>query len=460
MKRRTETSLTVWTKILVLFIAISPFFPSILTGAEKLEQNWKNLPERVKVTDYFSFIYQQDPLSEITVIHILVKGGKRSVPLSRRGVALLATRLAVEMPDDEKLRDLMHLGSTMMYQIEGDFSTITINTLSENLEKTLQTISSVIRNPLYSGLRINNIKRYMEHQEKQRGDSSDSILTQTCIDVFFSDSEYGYGGSVFGTKESREAIKIKDVQDFFDRFFNHENMVVVVTTNLDKNKVAEILKPHFESFPATPPQTPPPLPKVTGKIPVKKQVVLEKEKEQVLIAFSVMLPGSSHKNFAMGYMLENFLGKGIGSKLWSLREKQELAYSLKTEFTQMKDAGLLTIYMKTDPGKKDEAYQELKKILMDVYNTGATAEEFSATQEWSRADFYRDNETKIRRAQSLAYFEAMGLTYNYLDAFFTSVEEVTVDEFNRYIKEVLNPGHMIEVMIGPGPGNPPLPGEQ
>ena len=168
----------------------------------------------------------------------------------------------------------------------------------------------------------------------------------------------------------------------------------------------------------------------------------------MLISFGALLPGMSRKNFALIYMLENLLGKGIGSKLWPLRAKKELAYSLNTRFFQMKDAGLLTIFLKTDISKREEAHQALKGLIIDLYKKGITPEDLAITKVRSRADFLRDNETKVRRAQWLAYFEALRVGFDYLEAFFSQLDQVTLEDLNTYLKKVLNPDQLLEVVIG------------
>lgn len=441
---------------LFLFSLCLPVFSPLLRGESQKKWTWKYPPERVKVTDDFSYIYQQDPQSAITVIKLMSRGGKRSVPLSKRGTALLATRLTVEMPDSDKLRKLMHLGSTMMYTIEGDYTTVTVKTLSENLEDTLKIVAGVIKDPLYSGLRIHNIKRYMEHRQKRLDDSPNHIMMQTFIDAFFGHTEYGYGSSVYGSEESRDTIKKKDVQAFYDRYFSRDNIEIIVTSNIEKSELSGHIQKHFQGFNKTKPAAES-LPAASGKIPGKKRYTIEKDKEQVLIALGILLPKMSKKNFTMGYMLENFLGKGIGCKLWPLREKKELAYSLTTSYTQMKDAGLLTVMLKTDPGKQEEAYKALNTLIAGVHKDGATGEDLEITRIRSASDFLRGNETKMRRAQTLAYFEAMGTGYGFIGGFLKELDNVTVEEFNQYIKNTLDQGKMVEVFIGPRQENPQAP---
>lgn len=437
VNKKKEIAATI-LPVFIIFICLSAH---ILAQVQAKEKIWKHQPEKVVVNDEFSFIYQQDESSKITVIHILVKGGKRAVPVGQRGLSFITTGLAVEMPDIDEVRQLMQMATAHYYHVHTDYVTISIQCLTENLEKTLKIIARVLRKPLFSGLRINNVKRYMKHRQKGEVDSPEQLMELTFFNSLFT----SYAGSIYGDPGSLKKIKKKDILNFYNRFFNHANIVISVCTDLSKAEMIPIISMNFDSFPPGKTQ---PLEPVQASVPEKKEIFLKKDNQQVLISFGALLPGMSRKNFALIYLLENLLGKGIGSKLWPLRDKKELAYSLKTRFIQMRDAGLLTIFMKTDISKRAEAQQALKSLLMDLYKNGITPEELASTKVRSRADFLRDNETKVTRAHWLAYFEALGVGFDYLEAFFSHLDQVTHEDLNTYLKKVLNPDQLLEVVIG------------
>lgn len=412
---------------------------------------WKNQPEKIRLKvnkndDHLSFIFHQDTSSEITVIRILINGGKRAVPASLRGLALITTRLSLEMTTAASVRELMHLGSNFIYHVEGDYSMITIKSLSGNLEETLGIIVKIMKNPLFSGIRIGNIKKYMEHRQKREKDSLEHLMELTCFNAFFD----GYDGSIFGNDDSRKKIKKKNILQFYNRFFNRANMIISVSSDLTKTSIEKIIKKYFAAFPGGEPLEARP---VRASIPGEKEFFLKKDNQQVLISFAALLPGMSRKNYALICMLENLLGKGIGCKLWPLRAQKDLAYSLNTKVKQLQEGGLFIIYLKTDAEKKEEAYTALKELINDFYKSGITEDELHTAKVLARANFLRANETKGRKALNMAYFEAMGLGFNFLEDFFAYVDQITSADFNIYMKKLLTPAHLIEVIIGPDEGN-------
>ncbi|MDQ1352322.1 MAG: Peptidase [Acidobacteriota bacterium] len=429
-----------------------------MTSVQGTGKTWKNQPERVQVENMqnsapFSFIFDRDTSSGITVLRIFIAGGKKAEPPDRKGLAFLTTRLSVEIPETSDVIKLMTQGSSIATDVNGDYSIITITCLSENLEETLKIVTGILRAPLISSLRISYIKKAMELQQRNEEDSTGLSMGREFFNAFFGNS--GYGGSIFGTAapgtpNSLKAIKKKDIVDFYKTFFNRTHIAIVVSSDLSRAELKPIIKKYFQLLPAGESKQGR-KGEATGEINnEKRDFYFKKENTQALVSLGTRLPGMSPRHFVCASMLENLLGEGIGSKLWPLRAELNLAYSLKAKAIQMKDAGILWAYLRTDNSRKEKAFEELKKILTDLYQNGVNDEEFAATKIRTRAQFLRTNETKETRTYYLGLFEQIGPGFQFLEDFFSTIETITPAEFNVYIKEVLNPGRLVKIIIGPG----------
>jgi len=413
---------------------------------------WKHTPEKVHIDDNLSFIFHRDNSSEITVFRIFFKGGRRSEPKTRKGLAFLTTRLCIEIPNQSDIRKLMELGSSFFTRVEWDYSIITIKCLSENLADTLKILTHILRKPLFSALRISHIKKYMKHRQKREEDDADQLMQREYFNLFFGNSSYS--GSIFGDSDSLKRIKKKEIVGFYKRFFNLSNMVISVSSDFKKSEVKEIIKKFFLSLPPGEKQTPLPPVKVkemsTAIVTVeKKESFFKKDKAQSLVSLAVMLPEMTPHNFTCAFMLENLLGEGIGAKLWPLRAVKKLAYRLRTKVIHMKDAGILIVYLNTDKSKKNTASQALKKVMTDLYKNGVAENEFSHTKIRSKAYFLRNNETKEMRTFYLGFFESIGMGFTFLEDFFFHVDRITIEDLNSYVKEVLKPDRLVKIIIGP-----------
>jgi zinc protease len=428
--------------IIGLFVFVSFSVQAIPSSENYL---LKNQPSMDILSNGLTFIYQKDDSSATSVVQIFIRGGKRREPEGKAGVAFLTTRLCLELPDQQLLQRLMNQAMNRTYLCRDDFSVIKISCLSGNLEEATKLITQILKDPLISGLRIERIKEFMNHYRKLQEDEPINNAHTVALDTLFFGSPYA--GSTFGTEQSLKDIKKRDVENYHNTCVRAGNMIVAVSTDLEKEKALRIVQPYFEEFPEG---------KLSEADPISfspaenTNVFLEKDAQQTLVYMAFPLPKISQKNYVFSMMLENLLGKGVNSKLWSLRtEKKLAAYIVDSRAFLMREGGMLEAYLETDQTKKEMAVAELKKTVQDLYKNGISSEEFSVTKVHSKGTALRENETKDARTHNLAFMEALGLGYDFLNRVLAEIDATTLPEFNAFIRNVLNPEKAVTITVGP-----------
>jgi predicted Zn-dependent peptidase len=391
-------------------------------------------------------ILEHNDASATTFLQFLIRGGQRAEPQGKQGLSFLTTRLAVEIPDSTKIQELMSLSSRFSITSRGDYSLINIGCLTSNFESTLKILSKIIADPIISGLRVDAIKKFMSHQSEVERDDSLIIGHLASLAAFF--GRPGYEGSIYGREETLGAIKTKDASDFYERWFTAPNIVLSVASDLEKEPILSLLDKYLAKFPSAPSSTP--LPPVVRRVPQERKIFMERETKQILVSLAFPLPEVSPRSYLLNELIQNFLGEGAGSKLWPLRSEEKLAYNVGCRVTQMLEGGLLEAYLETDKTKREEALKALDDTVGSVWEQGLTEEEFEAARALLKANFLRDNELKPTKAATLAYFEALGLGFDYFTKFLTELEDLTLGETTAYIKDLLNPEKAVVVVVGPG----------
>lgn len=392
-------------------------------------------------------IIQNDEASSVTVLEILIKGGKKAEPDGKEGLSYLTTRLALEIPDQSNAIEFMEKSSRYMMTTKGDYSVIHIECLSEFLENTLGVFIQILEDPLFTGIRIDRIKEYMNNQRKIEGDDNINVGHLAQLRTFL--GNLGYGGSINGEEESLKKLKARDIEAFYKNYFWAGNMILVAVSDLDGEELFGILEKHFGSFPSKKPAESSPLLSSDKSPSDEKETVIEKDTKQALVSIAFALPKISPKNQALAVLLENLLGKGPGSRLWTLRTEEKLAYNVNAQTTIMKEGGILEAYLESDGTKCDAAKEALKNIIQELYEKGISSDELQEAKILVKSNFLRANETKDKRTGTFGQFEALGLGFDYFAKFFGEVDAVTLDEINGYMKEVLNPEKSALVIVGP-----------
>ncbi|MBE0665411.1 MAG: insulinase family protein, partial [Candidatus Aminicenantes bacterium] len=179
-----------------------------------------------------------------------------------------------------------------------------------------------------------------------------------------------------------------------------------------------------------------------------QRLTLERQAAQAHVSLSVLLPEATADNFLMAALLETWLGKGIGSRLWSLRSRGDLAYGLNAELQPNREAMLLSVYLQTDNRRSPQALKELMQLMQTAHDTGSDEAELAAAKAYARADFWRENETREHRAATLAFLEGSGLSYRLAGDFSERLEKISLEEFNRALRAWLAPERWFILLIG------------
>lgn len=418
----------------------------MMTGwaAGPREMPWKERPEKFTLSTGLLCVYQKDRISPTTVVALFTAGGKSAVPKGLDGLAYLATRLTLEIPDEGKVQDLMSQATRMSLLCSEDCSIVLIECLSENLEDALRVAAKIIQNPLMTGLRIGRTKDMMKLYE--RAEADDSVVTGRNIIMrsFFDGS--GYGTAAYGTAESLKAIERKDVVAFYRRFFTKPNLFFCVGTDLEKEPVRALLEKYFAKFPDGEAGGIAPAPPA---LPQDREIVLPKDTKQTYISRAFALPAPDAPNQAKGYLLETLLGKGPGSRLWGLRIAEKLAYNVDAHVTWTKSSGILEAYLETENAKSARASEALDGTLAGLQDKGITDEELRTTRTMAKAQFLRATEGKAPRMRILGLFEVLGLGHGHLAGLFEAIDDVTLEDMNAYIRAALSPERALKVTIGP-----------
>lgn len=410
---------------------------------------WKERPERFVLATGQVCLFQRDGASPTTVVHLFVPGGKADVPAGEDGLAYLATRLTLEIPDYAVAQDMMAQATRLRLAVLEDSCVLSLECLSENLEAGLRVAAAIVQDPLITGPRIDNAKKTMAIYAKAEGDDAVEAGHAAVLTAFFGGR--GYGGATFGTEASLKILSKKDIVSFYGLHFTRNAVVFAVSSDLGRDRVQPLLEKYFTKFPARAvgPSAP-----AEAALPEVREVRLEKETKQAFVGRAFLLPPPTASGLAKGYLLHVLLGVGPGSRLWELRAGQKLAYNVGARLTWMKGRGLVETYLETGTEKRDGAVVALDAALAGLHRTGLAPDELAMTKSLARAHLLRSLERKSARAQMMGQWEILGPGLEAFEGAFDGLDAVGLEEMNAFIRDVLDPAKSLLVVVGGGKGRP------
>jgi zinc protease len=436
--RNDHSAKAVFIFFVVLGMALSP---SVTRGQKP------DPPQKQIFENGLTVISQKDDSSAITILEILVKGGKQSELPGQEGLSYLATRLALEIPDRASVQEVMEKSARTMMTSRGDYSFIHLECLSEYLDPILKIVSGILKEPLFSSIRVSRITGVMSEQAKIESDDNMNVGHLALLRTFLKGR--GYSGSIFGEESSLKKLKSREIETYYKASFTPGNMILASVSDLDSEHLTAVLKKYFGDLK---PQKTPPSPatsRTDGRTGLElPEKLIEKDSAQTLISSGYALPPLTEKNYTLAVLAESLLGRGPGSRLWPLRTERKLAYNVNAKATVMKGGGLIEAYLETDPAKAAEARDALTSALREVWAHGVTPDELQVAKTFARADFLRGNEPKSNRTETLGSFEALGLGFEYFSRYLEDLNAVTLDEINIYLQTILDPANEATVIVG------------
>jgi predicted Zn-dependent peptidase len=390
---------------------------------------WPQAPVRFELDNGLAVVCFADANSGNSVVQILAKGGQRLEAPGKQGLTYLTMNLALQVPELGDVQRLMEMGAAHYLNVFPDYALITIQCRSVYLEETLNILARQIIDPLLSGLRINAVKTRLKNSQKQEQDQPLEAMRLAQRQAFFSDS--AGAGSVFGNEASLAAIDKKDISALHQALFSSKNLELLVVSDMKTTAIKEILAKTCGRFPANPVPLEPPLSSVPGPFPMQK---IKQQTNQTLLSTAFRLPPVSRESVIPGTLLEALLGKGVDSRLWALRSRHDLAYG---------------VYLKTDPVRLREAKAFLDALFVDLRENGIKAAEFAAAQAVAVTEFMKNGENKKQFSALAAHLEGMGLGADFIEEYISRLRALPLDEFNRYLRQVLQSENRFDVAVGP-----------
>ena len=171
---------------------------------------------------------------------------------------------------------------------------------------------------------------------------------------------------------------------------------------------------------------------------------------QAQILQGCLIDSFNSKNCAKLTVLNNILGSsGLSSRLFvNLRDKQGLAYTVRSQYETLLHSGIFNMYIGTAPTNIQKSlegfYIELKKLA----DCPPDEKELQGAKEniAGRIEYFSQNNAQIASVNGYNYIMGLGLDYN--DNFIKEVSKVSADDVSAMAELIIN-SPKLTVIIAP-----------
>ncbi len=267
--------------------------------------------------------------------------------------------------------------------------------------------------------------------EFERGENSpQSVLSQRVQAVAY--EWHNYGKSTIGNRSDIERVPINNLQDFYRKFYQPDNVVFVVTGKFDETKALEYTTKYLGSIPKPKRRLDP---TYTEEPPQdgERSVVLRRVGSQGAINVVFHIPAAAHPDWAPLSILASVLSEDKVGLLDQVLVETRLATSAAAFADNSHDPGLFSFSTEPADGKLDKVNDLLLKTIDEIENVTFKLEEVERAKVRAKRRTEQTLSNAAAMAQTLSSASAIGdwrLFFLQRDR----IAAVTPDDVNRVAK--------------------------
>lgn len=243
-------------------------------------------------------------------------------------------------------------------------------------------------------------------EKKQRVDNQPygTMLEKMLAGLFLTGT---YSWATIGKEIDIQNAKIEDFQNFYDRFYQPNNAILVVSGNFIIQDVREYIINYFGSIP---------LADTIIRNPVKIDTLRKEHRENVIddkaphkaVFIGFKGPNIGSEDYYAINLLSNILASGESSRLYKrLVNKDEIAMQTSMFPFNLQEDGAIIFYGVAFPNKnlsdiEKAIYDEISKIIKE----GISDEELQKVKNINEMELLQSQRNVMQKAMQLARFEA------------------------------------------------------
>jgi len=444
---------------IVMICIISIFSFSFAHGAELANPRSMAFPplvfqipkaERVLLKNGTPVYLLQDSELPIVTISALIRTGSVYDPTGKSGLATLTGSqlrgggTASQAPA-ELDRELEFMASSVESSFGTDLGTVSLSSLTKNLDRTLQIFTDVLLHPRFDEKRLEVMRRQALEMIRRQNDDPKELGDRELQKALYA----GHPLGIVPTAATVSAIKRNDLLAFHQRFVRPDNMILTVAGDFDRTTMLAALNRLIGQV------------KPAGRLhlPEVPQVKLQfapavlyapKQVNQTVIRLGHLGITKDDPDLYAIRVLDFILGGSFTSRLMmEIRTNQGLAYNVGSHFdVGRRFTGSFTAETETKAEATAKTIGLMTSIIAGVRKEPVTEQELKLAKDSIINSFLFGFTTPASIVTQQARLEFYGYQSDYLDRYRERIAAVTREDILRAARKHLHPDVFKLVVVG------------
>ncbi|MFN2567861.1 MAG: M16 family metallopeptidase [Gemmatimonadaceae bacterium] len=381
-----------------------------------------------------------------------VRAASLHEPRDRMGVSHLLEHMVFKGTERRSAKqialELEALGGSLDAYTSREHTVYHARVLDEHLPIACDVVGDVVFRPRLRTADLALERKVVLEEIAAVDDTPDDLVFELHNEALWGDHPYGY--SILGTRETVSGLGVPELRELHARAYRPPLIVVVVSGNVDHDRLIEMLeRSGWTDVPAGPPtdlSTPPPRPR-----PPAEAHVARAGAQTHLVLGSTTVGHNDPARYAV-LVLGVLLGGGMSSRLFQrVREEMGLAYSVFTYQDFHADVGVHGVYVATAPETARAALDAIRCELAEIVRHGVPEDELDAAKGQLKGQLILSLESVVARMHRAAAVELYGEPYRTVDESLALVDGVALGHVAEVARRHFAPDAQTVLSLGPNP---------
>lgn len=376
---------------------------------------------------------------------------------TKSGLAQLTASLMNESTENysavEMQEELRKIGSSISIGGGKSSTTLNINTLKKNLDKTLELAEEKLLRPAFVQVDFDRVvKQQLEGIIANQKDPS-AIAGEVYNRLLYGD-EHIFSVPPSGIEETVSKITLDDIKSFYNTYFSPNLSELVIVGDIDKKEVLgqlDFLK-NWKNKNVKVPDLPKARPSAKTKVYLVDKA--DAPQSQIRIGYITDMPYDATGNYFKSYLMNYPLGEAFNSRInLNIREDKGWSYGARGYFSSSDEPGSYTAYAGVKATATDSAVVEFMKEIKGFREKGITDDELTFMRKSIGQKDARSYETPGQKAGFLRRIIHYDLDKSYVDEQTKIINTISKAEINDLAKKYLKDDNFYILVVGDGASN-------
>jgi len=314
-----------------------------------------------------------------------------------------------------------------------------------HLDLALDWVSDIYLNSKFEEKEINRERGVIIQEIKMYLDNPMAFVDDLWEKLLYGDQPAGW--LTIGEEKNIIRFKRKDFLRYRDRHYSSKNTVICLAGNIQSDEIKSKIKRYFKGGKT---HNPPPKLKVIENQQKPDSLIYFKKTDQTHFCLGVRGYHLSHPLKYAQILLATILGGYMSSRLWiSVREREGLAYYVKTSSQNDTDTGYLVTQAGVDHGKAERAINIILKEYKKIKEKKISSSELQKAKDNLKGKLSLSLESSDVQASFYASQELLTKKILSPKEEFSMVDKVTENDILRVARDIFQPSKLNLALIGP-----------